>query len=686
MGLSLLAPIFLLGATALAVPIIVHLSQRTKKEAVPFPSLMFLSRVPYREVRKQRIRHWLVFLLRVGALVLLVLAFARPLLDRSPVGGTGLADARELVVLLDRSFSMAHGDSWDRAVRAAKDAVAGLGPSDRATLIVFSDRAETLQPPGREATALEAALDRVELSHGATRYGPAIEVAGQVLRESRLPQRDALMISDFQRSGWDEEMDLKLPPGTQLTRINVGTDGWSNVAVSDVTFDRSYRDGRERVTVLARIANLGPEAMSGVPTVLEIDGVQTATQTVDLPAADAVTVRFPAVAVPDRELRGIVSVGDDDLPLDNEHRFVLSPGQALSVLVLHGPGAGPDGSLYVERALRIGSEPPHRVEVKSVAAFNVSDLEGRSVMVLNDAPFPGGARGRSLAEFVSHGGGLLIASGQRSGVDTWRNGLGDLAPRGGATPVDRLNDRGGTLSITDYNHPVFEVFSAPRSGDFSQTRFFRYRRMDETDGAAVIARFDDGAIALADIALGEGRVLLWTSDLTNAWNDFPVQPVFLPFMHQMVRYLAAYEPLRPSYTVGQVLDLAALIDVQESEIVVNAPAGERRVESTAPGESLTALEERGFYEYRSLGSGDLLFTAAVNVDPVESDLTPLDGEEFASALATSGEDPSASSLVATLTPLERERRQRLWWYLLIGGLFILVAESAVSNRVGRKSR
>jgi hypothetical protein len=692
MGFSLLAPLFLAGVAALAVPILIHLSQKTKKTAVPFPSLMFLTKVPYKETRKQKIRNWFVFLLRAAVLLMLILAFARPLVDGALAGGVSMVDAREVVVLLDRSFSMDYGDRWEQALRAARNVVAGLGPEDRATIVTFAERAETLQPNGRDAVALAAVLDRVELGHGATRYGPAIDLAEQVLRESQLPRREVVIISDFQRAGWDEDTDALLPPGTQLTRVNLGDPEASNVAISEVRFERSYRDGRERVAISVRISNLGTDAVSELPVQVEINGESAATRIVNIAANDAETVRFPGVALPDRPVRGLVRAGDDRLPLDNQFRFTLSPGQALSILVLQHPNATRDASLYVERALRIGSEPPHRVTVKSAAAFAASDLQGQSVVILNDAPFPTGSQGERLREFITTGGGLLLAAGGRGSANEWRDALGSSIPASSGRPIDRLSDRGGTLAVTDYDHPVFEVFSAPRSGDLSQTRFYRYRPLSETDSVAVIARFDDGAIALASSDLGDGRVLLWTSDLTNSWNDLPIQPVFLPFMHQVVRYLSDYAPRPPAYTSGEVLDLAgplSELDLGEAgdrtgQVVVVAPSGQRDLFSLDGAEILLRMEEAGFYELRSVGrGGNVLHAVAVNVDPRESDLTMLDEEEFASAVTAPGDSPTSGTLVATLTPVERERRQALWRYLLIAVLVVLTVESLASNRIVR---
>ena len=62
--MAFLAPLFLAGLVALAVPIFVHLTHKERKDVVVFPSLMFLTKIPYQAVRRQRIRNWLLFALR----------------------------------------------------------------------------------------------------------------------------------------------------------------------------------------------------------------------------------------------------------------------------------------------------------------------------------------------------------------------------------------------------------------------------------------------------------------------------------------------------------------------------------------------------------------------------------------------------------------------------------------------
>jgi hypothetical protein len=141
--MSFLAPLFLFGLGALAIPVLVHLIQRERKTPVEFPSLMFLRRVPYQSVQRRRINNWMLFLLRSAAILLAVLAFSRPFLSQTPIQASiANAGAREVVILLDRSPSMGYGDHWQRAKDEAKRVIDSLDAGDQATLVLFDRSAE----------------------------------------------------------------------------------------------------------------------------------------------------------------------------------------------------------------------------------------------------------------------------------------------------------------------------------------------------------------------------------------------------------------------------------------------------------------------------------------------------------------------------------------------------------------
>lgn len=684
--MSFLAPLFLVGLAALAIPVVIHLIQRERKQVVAFPSLMFVRRIPYQSVRRRQIRHWALLILRLTALALIVAAFARPFLRRSDLGAGGGAGAREVVILLDQSYSMAYGDRWDRARAAARDAVSALGPSDRATLVLFASRAEVVLRSTADHDRLLSALSTAEPTAGATRFAPALQVAGSILAESGLPRREAILISDLQRTGWRGSESGRLPAGAALTPVAIGGGPDApNLAVTAVSLARSTFADQERVSVTAGVMNRGTRDAS-IGVTLDVDGRAVQGERVEVEAGGSTSVTFAPVTVGVRAMRGTVRLPDDALDRDNRFHFVVAPASSVRVLVVDRDGAPARASLYLTRALSIGDAPHLDVVRRTAATVSDDDLGRAEVVVLNDVPATA-ALARRLDGFVERGGGLFVALGSRA---TWPDAVASLLPAVPAAPVDLSRGDAARVGTLEYGHPVFELFRAPRSGDFSAAQVFGYRDVAPVDrGTAapagqVLARFDSGAPALMERTVGEGRVLLWTSTLDLTWSDLPLKPVFLPFVHRVVRHLSAYAAPAAWHTVGQVIDPSAWRGggaAPEGRVALT-PSG-RRVALDDEGGAVLELDEQGFYEIRAQASESPADVIASNVDLAESDLTPVDARELAAA-ATAGAAGSSAAAAAVLeSPEAQERAQRLWWYLLLAGLLLLGIESILAARMSK---
>jgi hypothetical protein len=680
--MSFLSPILFLGLAAIAVPVLVHLIQRERNRVVEFPSLMFIRRIPYQSVRRRRIRHWFLLAMRAAAIALIVAAFARPYFTTGAAAAAAAsAGSREVVILLDQSASMGYGDHWPQAQAAARAAIADLGPNDRASLVLFGRNAEEHLRSTPDRGRLEAAVDSARVTSGATRYGPALELAESILTQSTLSRPEVILISDFQKSGWTGSEEVRLGEQARLTTVPIGADAAANLSVPSLAFARAESAGQERVTVTAGVSNRTAAAATGVSVALEIDGHPVETKTVDVGAGASASVVFAPISLAGSPVRGTVRAGSDALASDNTFHFVVGPSQPLAVLIIES-GDRASSSFYLSRALSIGSAPAFRVEVLPASRATPAALDGRSVVILNDTVVPQGIGVNGLQQYVERGGGLLVAVGQRT---TWPPNDAALLPGRLGTVIDRTSGRGGAIGYLDYGHPALEVFKAPRSGDFSGARILRYRPVEPGPEDRVLARFDDGAAAAVERRLGEGRVIAWSTSLDDSWNDLVLKPVYLPLVHQVTRYLANYEAPSPWQTVGQVADVSAILKSRADRIVVT-PSGEQiRISASEPG--LIELDEQGIYEIRAAeGGAPTSHRLAVNLDPAESDLTRLDPQELVAAVTGSAVATAAAAVPPEQTAAEAERQQSLWWFLLLGGLFLLAAEMAVSNRLSRSER
>ena len=203
----------------------------------------------------------------------------------------------------------------------------------------------------------------------------------------------------------------------------------------------------------------------------------------------------------------------------------------------------------------------------------------------------------------------------------------------------------------------------------------------------MLARYDDGAAAVAEKRTGAGRVIVWTSTLDDSWTDLAVKPVYLPLVHQLVRYLARYEQTPSWLTVGQVVDLTSMAAQIRSDRIVVTPSGQRTTQrANSPG--LLELTEQGVYEVRAGGAATgRPLAIAVNIDPAEADLAPVDPAELVAAVT--GRATAEASAATAPEPMSREdaeKRQALWWYLLFGGVLLLAAETVISNRLSQKEK
>ena len=687
--MAFLAPLFLLGLATLAVPVIIHMIQRERKEVVEFPSLMFLRRIPYHSFRRQRIRNWFLLLLRCAAIVLLLAAFSRPFF-RAPALAAVTSGAREVVVLLDRSYSMGYGDRWDRARAAAAEVVDGLSPEDRATVIFFDSGAEAGPRSITDRASLTGLITDAELGSGITRFGPALELAEGVFEDSDLPRLEAVLISDFQRSGVDSAQGVRFPDGTVLTPVEVNDETAENISVAGVTFEREYFSGRERLSVSARVTTRGSDPVTQLGVTLELGAREVETVQADLPPNGSTTVSFSPVTLGAAPVNGVVRIEGDRLATDDAFYFVATPGQVVDVLIVGNERSASAGALYLSRALGIGSSPAFDVTTIGINNLDAGDLSGRQLVVLNDTPPPTGQTMEALERLVEAGGGLLVAAGERS---VWPPETTTLLPGTLGSPIDR-SGRGGSLGYVDYSHPIFELFSGPRSGDVTSARFFRYRPLEVLESATVLARFDDGSPALVERVVGDGRVAFWASTLDSFWNDLALKPVYLPLVHQLAGHLATYTPTPPWFPAGQVLNLAeqrsllAETGLTDVDLVAVSPSGARIPVSQAERAGFLTLAEQGFYEIRdATTTEDSPLTLAANVDLSEADLSTIDPEELASSVTgrTSNRAAGESGPVREFTSEDLERRQSVWWYLLILAFGLFVAETVVSNRLSRAS-
>ncbi|HEX7937884.1 MAG TPA: BatA domain-containing protein, partial [Gemmatimonadaceae bacterium] len=601
--MGLLAPAFLAGLMAIGIPIVIHMINRERKETIAFPSLMFLRKVPYKSVRRQKLRHLLLLALRCLAIAIIIAAFARPFFERQIAAAATGNDGREVVVLLDRSYSMGMGTRWERATAAVSAVANDIRANDRVSVIAFDASAAQVVEPTSSASRVEAVVSRLKPGSAPTKFGPAFRMAAQILTASEQARREIVLISDFHRIGFTPSDEVALPLRTTVKTVDVSRGESGDAAVSSVAVSRQRDGNRVRATVTARVTNLGTDTRN-VDATLELAGRPADTRSVRVGPRATAQVVFPAQPVSALATRAAVRITPDSQPANDAFYFTIAEDAGASALILERSNARASQSLFAMRAWGVADDPVVRVDVRTSSAATPADLRGRSLVVLNEADLPGGAMGAQLRALVHAGAILLVVPGERGAVGLtpeWRAEL--------PASVGPVTDHVGRWANVDFSNALFEPFKTSGRSEFSPVTLSRYRALSVINDGAVIARLDDGAPLIVERADGAGRVLMWALSLDANWTDAPFHPLWVPLLHQLARRSIAGSEVRSSFTAPHVLDLS-----REGAVVVESPSGQRTRISPDSNPRSVELKERGFYEVRSgsmaIGAGR---PVAVNV-------------------------------------------------------------------------
>lgn len=669
MGIAFLVPAFLAGLAALLVPLVIHLRQREWERPRRFPSLMFLRRIPIRTARRRRITDWLLLLLRAGVFALLVAAFARPFFHRG-TSVVAAAPARAVVLLLDRSMSMGHREVWPAALDSARRILATLRPQDRAGMILFDEESEVAQPLTTDRAAVLAAITAARPTARGTRYAAALRSARQLLSTAQGAPGQILVITDLQRSGLNGLAGLELPANVEVHAVIVRPASRANTAVVNADVQRVPVGDHSQLLVAARLISRELGAPRRAQLSLTVNGRSAGSREVNLPADGAITAAFDPVPLAAGRASAELTLAPDALTPDDHFRFVVPAEQALRVLLVTATGAPADETLFLERALGIGREP--RIVLERRSSLDARVLRGAAVVLLLDAPVPGGAAAGALEQWIRDGGGLLVAAGQRLAL---RAAGGTLLPGTLKGNIERLSDHGGSFGEVALDHPIFAPFREGGGAALGAARFLRYPRIEPAAGAEVLAHFDDGAPALLEQPLGSGRLLLLAVPLDGLTGDFPLQPAYLPFLRRLVVYAAGHRTAPLWRTTGET----GIVPSGVRDPVVATPGGALLRPASDSGPCTMVLTEAGFYQmYAGRAAGEPLEIVAANPPAVESDLTPADAREL--LLGVRRSDSAAAGVTAPPAPAEREGRQRVWRILLILAAVLLLAETIVANR------
>jgi len=692
MGLSWINPLYLTGALLLALPVLIHLVHKHHSNGIKFPSLMFLKQIPLREKRRLEIRNWLLLLLRCLLLLLIVLAFARPFLTATEPGALDLG-RRDSVIVIDQSYSMRLADHWQQAQDIALKLVSEKATQDRIAIVVFDENTDVISDLTTNVENLRSVINRQSPGLKTTRIRVGLEQAARLLAASNASEKRILLISDFQAVGAAPGDIPEMRQDIELNTFPVKIRNTANASISSFTITPAAQSAADEYSLQVEVTNHASSALDQQIS-LVVNGHGLPSRDLHLEPEEIKLASFDGLSAGGSLVRGVISLDDDALALDNKAFFVYSNQAQVSVLIVEGSEPRNNQSIYLENALLLSRNPAFRIKRMRWAELKPQDLSAWAVIIINDASIPGGELGSALQDFVAAGGGLLVATGDRI-YGNWRSTEHGYLPGTLQGQVD--SSPGEVRYIADIagSHALANNLTNRDRVDLSSARVFSYRELKPGANDRVVWRYSDGGVALLErVAQDAGRVLVLTTTLDTYWNDIAVQPGFLSFMHQTLGYLAAFESHSSNLEIGKVVDVmvyaralaggnAIVAAADDSMLVIEPPSsGEIHLDRQTP---LLTLTEPGFYQVHRATPAITGVVLAANVNPAEANLESLDVEQFVEEIRASAVPVPARTLLTQRQATELDQQQQLWYLVLYGVLVLMLVEAFCTNWTGKQS-
>ncbi|HUO07563.1 MAG TPA: BatA domain-containing protein [Phycisphaerae bacterium] len=712
--MSFLSAGLLFGLFLASVPIIIHILNRRRFQVIDWPPMKYLKLTLKKNRRRIRIEQMILLAMRTLAVILLILAVARPVVSQASLSKLMPGRARtSRVLVIDDSLSMGYTTAgrtaFQVAQNAASDLIKAAGVQDSVTVLATSapDRPVVRDGNLQDSAKLMDIVATLPLTETASNWVGTLEGVRAALSTASFANKEVVLITDLRRAGWtggatrvaDELAEARVP----VRIIDVGDRRTENVSLTKFELEETLALPEQPIHVAAAIRNNTGNAIANGQATLSVDGESRPVLLPNLPAG--ATTEIPlTVSVESAGTHTLsMSLSPDALPADNTRYLTVNVRPTVSVLLVDGaPSAQPFESEtdFLALAYSVGARPWNVQRATEVKRIGPGSPDVPDVMVLANVASLTGEQSAAIEKLVQNGMGLMIFVGDQVDVDAYNQRL--YREGKGLLPVklERAMDTptAGIVVEKDPQSPLAALSKlAPAALAGIRTR--QYMAVQGAgagaalpEGVSVLARWNnaENPAAVIEKSVGKGRVLLFTTTTGKKWTDWPVDRTYVLGVRWAAMGIARSQDLNGTLSAGETLRIpfeAGQAVIDPKVLLPNGKGADVIDNDKVPGGGTVLhyarTDHAGIYTvtWRDEKSKAQEARFAVNPPLSESDLEPIASAQLAELLGNL--KPSIQRYDTNGVGLGQPPRE-LWRPLATILLALMAVETMFAVWVGRE--
>ncbi|MDW8211112.1 MAG: BatA and WFA domain-containing protein [Cytophagales bacterium] len=683
--MNFLYPAFLWALLLVAIPIIIHLFNFQRPKVVYFTNVAFLQEVQLVARSRNRVKNWLVLLMRCLFVTALVVAFAQPVIPHRK-GSSPPLSAAQTAIYIDNSFSMQYEREGkkllDRAIDAALQIIKGFPNNTRFAVLnnSFENDFNFLLEP----TKASDLISRTDYSNTARTLENVYQRQESLLTNNASGGHYVFWISDFQQfPGNDlEKLATSLDTINQFFLLLQQADEVSNVFIDSVWLENPFVRVNESNTLYVRLRHFGNEITGERLVKLFIDNKQVSGGTINLQPGESgqMALNFAVTSAGQKHCRVVV----EDLPVtfDNAYYFTLSVAPDIRILHI---AENQQATSYIVGVY--SNEPFFKLESVNVGALDYARIGLADVVILQGLKEIDPGLQTALRNFLAKGGALAIFPAQFFNPQDYSNLLG--------IRINFINEALSSATMPlpmnppDLQEPFFKGVFEKVSEQMATPE--AKANLSWAGAGRNLLTLRNGQPYLTSFEVLNSTVFLFAAPLDLSFTNLPQNAFFVPIMYKIalagkrstgrLAYSFAESLISIPLTEGQNFsrnDVLKLVPVDTTtskakELIPMQRFADNQLILELPKTELPA----GNYNLVQRKNGSVVAALALNYDKTESQLKTYTAEEIRKIFAGKKnvqviEEAEAREFASTFDLIHLNRP--LWRYFIIAALLFLLAE------------
>lgn len=671
-------PLFLLGLTAILVPIILHLFNFRRYKTVYFSNVKMLDEIKKKTKRAQTLQQLIVLALRILGITALVFAFAQPFI---PTNKNHTAKGNLVTIYLDNSFSMEanseKGSLLYDAIDAAKNIVNAFGFSDDFVLTTQDFTGEESHILNKDQ--IIELLEKVQVSSNSHTMKDIVTFENNTCKHTHKGNSIHYYLSDFQKNNF-EINQLSTDSNTSTFLIPMPITHKNNVGIDSCWFLSPIFKVGNQVTYYVRVHNYGTEDVTKIPVKLYINDKQKAIAALDIPAQSFIDCRMVYNIEEAGTHCGKVMIEDAPITFDDQLFFTYQVTDNTNIAVIHDKE--PNKYLYA----LYGKDSIFNYQSMPYTQINYSQLKQCEVIVLNEVPNISSGFADELNKFIQRGGTLLVFPPKE--ID---QSINQFLSNAGAATYGKLISKelkGGKVNTESF----FFKGALENTGDkLDMPNTLQHYEISGGNGAEKIISLENEDPLLASYIANKGKIILSTVAMRDEYGNAHRHALFFVPLHNIGIMSAFQSKLYNIIGVDNLQQIALRTENIDNVLTLKSRntkeefiPEQRRIGNETALYFHDQVQHSGLYDI--VKDDAILGTIAFNQNRKESDLACHTANDLKKMVKDSKQNIdiiSADTKNIAKTATDKLNGRTLWHYFLIFSLLCFLAEIIILRFWGK---